>query len=173
MKLLFLHSSLVTKSTVVFAGAVSTELKAATTTTHLTPTDSIFPMLTGLVVILFIIFGLAYIFKRFSNFSVSSRSIKVLETQSLGHKEKIIIVQVRDQQFLLGVTGQSINQLGELKVDTVRQPEINQNTSAIKDQEGRTKKSTFSNIMDVLLQPRSTNTSRDKFSSKTKKPEPL
>lgn len=79
------------------------------------PMESIFPMLLGLLSILALIFGLAFILKRFTNFNPSAGNIKVLESQRLGAKEKLIIVEVQEQQLLLGVTPQNITQLAELK----------------------------------------------------------
>jgi len=38
----------------------------------------------------------------------------VIESQVVGNKEKLMIVQVQQQQFLIGVTGHTISQLGEL-----------------------------------------------------------
>jgi len=84
---------------------------------HLTPADSILPMFFGLLVILAIIFGLAFVFKKVTNFSSNSGKIKVLESQIIGNKEKLIVVEVGDQQFFLGVTNQNITALGELKQD--------------------------------------------------------
>lgn len=83
----------------------------------LTPVDSLLPMLGGLIVILIFIFGLAFLFKRFTNFSPSSKNIKILETQMIGTKEKLIIVKVKQQSFLIGVTANSISQLGELNLN--------------------------------------------------------
>ncbi|MBV1910173.1 MAG: flagellar biosynthetic protein FliO [Kangiellaceae bacterium] len=80
----------------------------------LTPVESLLPMLGGLLFVLLLIFVLAYIFKRFTNFTPNSKSIKIVESQMIGSKEKLMIVKVNGQSFLLGVTANSINQLGEL-----------------------------------------------------------
>ncbi len=80
----------------------------------LTPTESLLPMLIGLLSILAVIFALAYVFKKFSTFGLASKNIKVIESQVIGNKEKLLIVQVQQQQFLIGVTGHTISQLGEL-----------------------------------------------------------
>ena len=93
-------------------------VEIATKTTELksvSPAESLLPMLLGLIVILFIIFLLAFLFKRFTNFSPAGNSIKIVETQIIGSKEKLMIIEVEQQKFLIGVTGQSISQLGELK----------------------------------------------------------
>jgi flagellar biosynthetic protein FliO len=87
--------------------------------TRVSPVDSLLPMLGGLLVILGFIFLLAFLFKRFTNFSPSSKNIKVLETQMIGTKEKLVIVKVQQQSFLIGVTANSISQLGELNMDSL------------------------------------------------------
>ncbi len=99
----------------VFSSVYSSQLLALEKNKTLTPTESLLPMLGGLLAILAIIFILAFIFKRFSNFGLSSKNIKVIESQVIGNKEKLMIIQVQQQQFLIGVTGHSISQLGELK----------------------------------------------------------
>lgn len=78
------------------------------------PAESLLPMLMGLVIVLAVIFALAYAFKRFTNFSPAGKSINIVETQVIGSKEKLMIVEVGQKRFLIGVTAQSINQLGEL-----------------------------------------------------------
>jgi len=80
----------------------------------ITPSDSVLPMFFGLLVILSVIFLLAFLFKRFSNFSSTSGKIKILESQIIGSKEKLLVVEVGEQQFFLGVTNQNITSLGEL-----------------------------------------------------------
>ncbi|MCW8878790.1 MAG: flagellar biosynthetic protein FliO [Kangiellaceae bacterium] len=86
-----------------------------TTISTQSPMESIFPMLLGLLSILALIFGLAFVLKRFTNFNPGAGNIKVLESQRLGAKERLVIVEVQGQQLLLGVTPQSITQLAELK----------------------------------------------------------
>ena len=95
----------------------------------LTPSESLLPMLTGLLAILAVIFLLAFVFKRFSNFGLSSKNIKVIETQVIGNKEKLMIVQVQQQQFLIGVTSHTISQLGELN-----QPVADSKTKVVTDE---------------------------------------
>ena len=94
------------------AQEASSELK---TISAQSPLESIFPMLVGLLAILIVIFGLAFLLKRFTHFNPATGNIKVLETQRLGAKERLVIVEVQQQQLLLGVTSQNITQLVELK----------------------------------------------------------
>jgi len=125
-----------------------------------TPVESLLPMLFGLVAILGVIFVLAFLFKKFSNFGLTSKNIKVVETQMLGNKEKLMIVEVQQQQFLIGVTSHNISQLGELNGSSCEQQESNQK----ENQQQEVKKAasvqihphaqnTFSQIISRLINP--------------------
>ena len=128
---------------VIFFTINSSQLWALEKNKTATPTDALLPMFGGLLVILIVIFGLAFLFKRFSNFGLASKNIKIIETQMIGNKEKLMIIQIKDQQFLIGVTGHTINQLGELKqtisLEDNASTAINNNTS------------TFSKVMSQFI----------------------
>ena len=71
-------------------------------------------MLGGLIVVLAIIFVLAYIVKRL-NLAPSSHSVlKTLAVMPLGQKEKVVLLEVGGQQYLLGVTAQQIQVIDKL-----------------------------------------------------------
>lgn len=79
-----------------------------------TPAQSLLPMLGGLLAVLVLIFLLASMLKKFSSFNLVANHIKVIESQSLGSKEKLVIVEIQDRQLVLGVTPHSINAITEL-----------------------------------------------------------
>ena len=81
----------------------------------LTPTESVIPMLLGLAGILLLIFFLAILIKKVTGLNIVSNSITVLESQSLGAKEKLVIVEIQKQQYVLGVTAHSINKICQLQ----------------------------------------------------------
>jgi flagellar protein FliO/FliZ len=81
----------------------------------MTPVESLLPMLLGLIVILFVIFVLAILVKKVTGLNIVSSNIKVIESQSLGAKEKLVIVEIQQQQYVLGVTAHSINQICQLQ----------------------------------------------------------
>lgn len=115
----------------------------------LTPVESLLPMLGGLLAVIFVIFLLAFLFKKLTNFSPNSQNINVLETQVIGHKEKLMIVKVKQQQFLIGVTAHSISQLGE--IDNTNnleghQPSDNDNSKSKRD-------SSFGQLLSNLIKP--------------------
>ncbi|NHI00159.1 flagellar biosynthetic protein FliO [Oceanimonas sp. MB9] len=43
-----------------------------------------------------------------------NRQLRVVTSLALGHKEKLVVVQVGEEQWLLGITPQNINRLGKL-----------------------------------------------------------
>nr|WP_237332848.1 flagellar biosynthetic protein FliO [Zobellella iuensis] len=43
-----------------------------------------------------------------------SRQLKVVATLAIGHRERLLVVQVGEEQWLLGVTAQQISGLGKL-----------------------------------------------------------
>lgn len=79
-----------------------------------TPAQSLLPMLGGLAAVLVLIFVLATMLKKLSNFNLTSNHIKVIESQPLGTKEKLVIVEIQNKQIVLGVTPHSIQPVTEL-----------------------------------------------------------
>ncbi|MET1254781.1 flagellar biosynthetic protein FliO [Aliikangiella maris] len=89
-------------------------VKSKTLNQALTPQDSIVSMLLGLLAILVVIFILAFLFRKVAHFNLVGKNIKVIESQSLGAKERLVVVEIQNQQILLGVTPHSINHLCQL-----------------------------------------------------------
>ncbi|WP_185964407.1 flagellar biosynthetic protein FliO [Aliikangiella marina] len=81
----------------------------------LTPTESILPVIGGLLAVLVLIFVLASILKKFSSFNLVAKNINLVDSQSIGAKEKIVIVEIQNRQLVLGVTAHNINPLCELE----------------------------------------------------------
>lgn len=76
----------------------------------------------ALIFIIFLIFILAYLLRRYQQFTPfnTNRSqplINILSTQPLGVKEKIALIEVGQKQVLVGVTQQSIQSLMVLEND--------------------------------------------------------
>jgi flagellar protein FliO/FliZ len=73
-------------------------------------------MLFSLITVLAIIMLLAWLLRRF-NLGVQGNSgaIKVLTTLTLGKSERLVLVEVGEQQLLLGVTAQNITLLQTLE----------------------------------------------------------
>ncbi|WP_076410939.1 flagellar biosynthetic protein FliO [Shewanella sp. UCD-KL12] len=71
-------------------------------------------MLGGLIVVLIIIFVLAYIVKRLNLTPTSHGVLKTLAVMPLGQREKIVLLEVGGQQYLLGVTSQQVQVIDKL-----------------------------------------------------------
>lgn len=72
----------------------------------------------GLILVLALMFALAWLAKRMRlapGAIGSAGVIRTLAVSSLGNREKLLLVQVGEEQLLLGVTSQQITLLHELK----------------------------------------------------------
>lgn len=78
---------------------------------------SILELTLGLVFIIVLIFVVAWFVKRFSVFHpVASEQLKVVAGIHLGQREKILLVQVGEEQILVGLTATDIRTLHKLDV---------------------------------------------------------
>ncbi|WP_119395000.1 flagellar biosynthetic protein FliO [Salinibius halmophilus] len=91
------------------------------------PTSELASVFFSLLLIIGLIFALAWLVRRFGGATgaSSSSSMKVIASLSLGAKEKLLVVQVGDEQFLLGVTPQSINKIDKVNLAITPNAPIN------------------------------------------------
>ena len=76
----------------------------------------IFQMLLGLVIVLGIIFAMAWIIRRMGHVSVRMHgALKVLSGISVGQRERIMLIQVGEQQLLIGIAPGQIRTLHVLQ----------------------------------------------------------
>jgi len=79
-------------------------------------TASILKVSGGLLLVIAAIFGSAWFFRRFGHFSpVANESLKVIGGLTIGQKEKIVLLQVGDEQVLVGVAPGNIQKLHVLE----------------------------------------------------------
>lgn len=71
-------------------------------------------MLGGLIIVLGLIFLLAYLVKRLKLVPTSHGVLKTLAVTPLGQREKMVLVEVGGQQYLLGVTSQQVTLIDKL-----------------------------------------------------------
>lgn len=71
-------------------------------------------MILSLLLVLLLIVASAWVLKKFNMVTKHSSQMKVVATLPLGTKEKVMVVQVGDEQLLLGVSGQQVNLLKTL-----------------------------------------------------------
>ena len=75
-------------------------------------------MIGGLMVVLAIIFVLAYVVRKLNLVPSSNSVIKTIAVSSLGQREKVVLVEVQGQQYLLGVTSHQINLIDKINPDS-------------------------------------------------------
>ena len=72
-------------------------------------------MILSLLMVLALIFISAIILKRFNLTQQNSSQLKVVASLSLGTKERVVVVQIGEQQLVLGVCPQQISLLNSLE----------------------------------------------------------
>ena len=107
-----------------------------------TPAESLLPMLGGLAGIIVLILLLAAFLKKFSNLNLVASHIKIIDSQNLGAKEKLVIVEIQDKQYVLGVTPHNINRVCELD-DPIAKKESSLSFDSMMKQLLRPQKSTM------------------------------
>lgn len=81
----------------------------------------------GLLFVVLLIIGACLLLRRFSNVgrSTSGRALRVVDSHSLGGKERVTVVEVDNTWLVLGVSPQGVNTLHQLDkpaVSSVAQP---------------------------------------------------
>jgi len=71
-------------------------------------------MIISLLMVLALIIICAFVLKRFNFTQQGVSQLKVISSLSLGAKERVLVVQVGEQQLLLGVSAQQITLLDKL-----------------------------------------------------------
>jgi flagellar protein FliO/FliZ len=79
-------------------------------------------MILSLLMVLVLIFICALILKRFNLVQQGVSELKMVASLPLGSKERVVVVQVGEQQFMLGVTSQQINLIETLPEPLLTKP---------------------------------------------------
>lgn len=110
--------------------------------------DSLIQVLIALISVICIIFVLSVLLKKFNILpGTSSGLIKIVAGISLSNKDRLLLIQVGDEQILVSATPGSINKIHELS--TVVEPEV-------VSSEQNSKSGNFSNLLNsVISRPRS------------------
>ena len=77
---------------------------------------SVLSIFGSLLVVVGIIFSLAWLMRRFNVTHASSGQMKVVASMVAGTRERIIVIQVGEEQHLIGVTATNINHLSKLEI---------------------------------------------------------
>lgn len=68
----------------------------------------------SLIIVLGLLFGLAWLYKKLAIKLPGSNHIKIVSSVMLGPRERILVIEVQGKQRVLGVTANQINMLFEL-----------------------------------------------------------
>lgn len=98
----------------LFVGGLAASPEVVSTVEKGSAISTMTNMLGGLIVVLVIIFVLAYIVKRLNLTPTSHGVLKTLAVMPLGQREKIVLLEVGGQQYLLGVTSQQVQVIDKL-----------------------------------------------------------
>ena len=71
-------------------------------------------MILALLFVVFVIFAIAWVAKRFNLTPASSGHIKMISATSLGGRERVVVIEISGEQHAIGVTNQSVNHLFKL-----------------------------------------------------------
>lgn len=104
---------------------LSTPLFAAESTQTLSQpvfTSGLLQMVTGLMLVIAAIFTITWVIRRVPGMQATGHgAIRIVDALHVGSRDKILLVQVGDQQMLVGVTAQAINTLHVLSEPVIRE----------------------------------------------------
>mgnify|MGYP001942936894 CR=1 FL=1 len=89
--------------------------ESKTTAQTLSSPSSILSIFLSLMLVIAIILALAYLMRRFNVTQAGNGQMKVVASMVAGTKEKIMVLEVGDEQHLIGVTAHNINHLAKLE----------------------------------------------------------
>lgn len=87
---------------------------ALAATESLSNPTSIVSIFLSLLLVVAIVFALAWLMRRFNVTQGGSAQIKVVASMMVGTKERIVVVQIGSEQHMLGITAHNINHLAKL-----------------------------------------------------------
>ena len=87
--------------------------------------SSIVSIFLSLLLVLGVVFMLAFIMRRFNVTQTGTANLKVVASMMAGSKERVMVIDVGGEQHLLGVTAHNINHLAKLTTPLSSNPANN------------------------------------------------
>ena len=73
------------------------------------------PVALSLIVVVAIVFAIGFLMKRVNWVGNGSRQLRVVASLMVGTRERIAVIQVGEEQHLVGITAHAINHMGRLE----------------------------------------------------------
>ena len=87
--------------------------------------QSVSQVVFGLIFVIVLILFLAWALRRLNAVPGQTGAMRVITSMPIGARERIVLVQVGEEQLLLGVTGQSVNLLARYEEPIVSPEQVN------------------------------------------------
>ena len=118
------RSPLLPVSSAVVLMVLTTSSPAAAQSNKVAPSTGLLQIFAALIFVIALMLALAWLFKRVGPLAHSQQlPMKLIGGLNLGHREKVIVVEVADQWLVLGVTSQQITKLAELEKQELSTPD--------------------------------------------------
>ncbi|MCG8325457.1 MAG: flagellar biosynthetic protein FliO [Thiotrichales bacterium] len=89
-------------------------------------------VILGLLLVLAVIFVITWVLKRVPGFQTMGQgTMRIIDSMHVSPRERLLLVEIADQQLLLGVTNQSINTLHVLPEPVSRLPNQSEMTNRL------------------------------------------
>ncbi|WP_394128873.1 flagellar biosynthetic protein FliO [Shewanella maritima] len=89
------------------------------TSSELSQISTFANMIGGLIVVLILIFVMAYIVRKLNLTPTQNNTFKTVAVSAIGQREKLMVVELNGQQYFLGVTAQQISLIDKLETPIV------------------------------------------------------
>lgn len=86
---------------------------------------SIVSIFLSLLLVIGVVFMIAFLMRRFNVTQSGTSQLKVVTSMMAGTRERILVIEVGDEQHLLGVTAHNINHLAKLSTPLATTPTNN------------------------------------------------
>lgn len=115
---------------IICTSLVPSFVQAQDDTASVTSLTSIISVFLSLIVVIAIIFALAYVVRRFNVAQSGNGQMRVVASMMAGSKEKVMVIEVGGEQHLLGITAHNINHLAKLEQPILNDNKDKTNTAA-------------------------------------------
>ncbi|MDU0355687.1 flagellar biosynthetic protein FliO [Paraglaciecola aquimarina] len=110
--------------------SVSTSCLFCSFTAHAEPESysnptSIVSIFLSLLLVIGVVFMVAFLMRRFNVTQSSHSQLKIVTSMMAGTRERVLVIEVGDEQHLLGVTAHNINHLAKLSTPLDTTPSNN------------------------------------------------